>query len=530
MTVRTPPVFEGAAGPQPRRLSERRRRFLIGVAAMAGALAFTYLAGVVLGAIPYPAVRVQDVIRSITPGSVATGAIEGFSHWAQRLLAIAIHLCLLVLGGYIASRFAGPDSPARKARAAIAVAVSLFVLCVSLAVTAGGGMAWLAIVVYAVAAYGYARIASGVPFGRALEPEVRTGETPLDAMRRSRRSFVGRTLAFGGVALLGAGAVVRFIRRSPPVTILPAAKPFAPPPADAAFPDVAGLSSEITPNDEFYNVDIDFLKPSVDAASWRLSIDGLVTSPYDLSFNQLMSSFEVVEMAHTLSCISNDVGGNLISTAVWRGVRLKDVLAKAGLSPAVSEIVFKSTEGYSDSIPVAKANEDTTLVVFGMNGTALPKDHGFPARIIVPGIYGMKNVKWLTSITAINHHYQGYWEVRGWDAVARVKTESRIDVPASADSIHLPAKLAGVAWAGDRRIMKVEVSNDAGSTWRPALLKRELSPVAWRLWAADISPGTGPRRVLVRATDGTGEVQTSQHADPHPNGASGYDFVTFQVL
>src|SRR5207237_6621435 len=212
----------------------------------------------------------------------------------------------------------------------------------------------------------------------------------------------------------------------------------------------------------------------------------------------------------------NEVGGNLISTAVWRGVRLKDVLARAGLKPGVAELVFKSTEGYSDSIPLAKAGEDTTLVVFGMNGVALPQEHGFPARIIVPGIYGMKNVKWLTSVTAIDHHYRGYWEIRGWDDVARVKTESRIDVPASADSVHLPAKLAGVAWAGDRGIAKVEVSDDGGTTWRPAVLKRELSPVAWRLWAADISPGTGPSRVLDRATDGTAQVQTAAPHEPQP--------------
>jgi DMSO/TMAO reductase YedYZ molybdopterin-dependent catalytic subunit len=412
----------------------------------------------------------------------------------------------------------------------VAVTVGLFVTSLALAVTAGGGMAWLALPVYAVAAYGYARVTAGVSLGRILDPEVRQGETPLDAMRRSRRSFLGRGIALGGVVLLVGGGGLRFFRHRPKVKILDAAKPFVPPPADPTFPDVAGLSPEITPTAEFYNVDIDFLKPSVDATTWRLSLEGLVTSPFEVTYAGLQGSFEVVEMAHTLSCISNDVGGDLISTAVWRGVRLKDVLAKAGLGPTVSEIIFKSTEGYSDSIPLAKANEDTTLVVFGMNGDVLPKEHGFPARIIVPGIYGMKNVKWLTTITAVDHHYKGYWEVRGWDDVARVKTESRIDVPSSADSVHLPAKLAGVAWAGDRGIVKVEVSDDGGSTWRPAVLKRELSPVAWRLWATDISPGKGPRRVLVRATDGTGEVQTSEPADPHPSGASGYDFVTFQVL
>jgi DMSO/TMAO reductase YedYZ molybdopterin-dependent catalytic subunit len=525
MTIATEDV-RPATGAMP----SRRRPFLVGVAAMAGAMAFTYAGGIVLGAVPYPPERVVDIIRTVIPGGLATATIETFQHWGLRALFIAVHAGLLLLGGYGALRLASIPAPGRRARVAVAVMVGLFVASLVLAVTAGGGMAWPALLVYAVASYGYTRISAGVSLGRMLEPEVRTGETPLDAMRRSRRGFLGWGVALGGLALLAGAGVARFVRRGPKVRIVGAAKPFVPPAPDATFPQVAGLSPEITPTDEFYNVDIDFLKPSVDSATWRLTVEGLVTSPYALSFTQLQNSFEVVEMAHTLTCISNTVGGDLISTAVWRGVRLKDVLARAALGPSVSEIVFKSTEGYSDSIPMAKAMEDTTLVVFGMNGEPLPTEHGFPARIIVPGIYGMKNVKWLTNITAVDHHYRGYWEVRGWDDVARVKTESRIDVPASAGSVHLPARLAGVAWAGDRGIAKVEVSDDGGTTWRPAVLKRELSPVAWRLWATDISPGTGPRRVLVRATDGTGAVQTSAPADPHPSGASGYDFVTFQVL
>ena len=506
------------------------RPFLIGAGAMALALAVTYVAGIVLGAIPYPAARVQDLIVRLTPGGLATAAIDRFHHWAMRLLAVGVHAGALALGGYVAVRLASVASPPRRARLGLLVAGVLFGIALALAFTAGGGVSWPAIPVYAVVAYAYARLSAGVNFGRAFEPEVRRGETPLDAMRRSRRSFLGRGLTLGGLAILVGAGAVRLIRRSPPIKLVPAAQPFVPPPQDRAFPDVAGLSSEITPTDEFYNVDIDFLKPSVDASTWRLAIEGLVTSPFELSYQSLMHDFDVVELAHTLTCISNEVGGNLISTAVWRGVRLKDVLARAGLSPAVREVVFKSAEGYSDSIPIAKATEDTTLVVFGMNGVPLPKEHGFPARIIVPGIYGMKNVKWLVSITPVDHHYQGYWEVRGWDEVATVKTESRIDVPSSADSVALPATMAGVAWAGDRGVIRVEVSDDAGATWRPAVLKRELSPVAWRLWAADISPGKGSRRVMVRATDGTGTTQTSQPADPHPSGASGYDFVTFQVV
>ncbi|HMC78989.1 MAG TPA: molybdopterin-dependent oxidoreductase, partial [Acidimicrobiia bacterium] len=510
-------------------MTSRPRRFAVGVAAMGVALALTYAAGLVLGAVPYPPAALQDLLVRIAPGNLATGAIEHLGHWAMRLLAIGLHLGVLLAGGWIAAALAGETSFARKARAGLAVTAALFLASVALGLT-GGGMSLPAFIVYAIAAYGFGRIASGVPFGRALEPEVRQGETPLDAMRRSRRRFVSRTLAAGGLIVLAAGGALRLVFKRPPrVAIAGAGRPFVPPPGDPAFPDVAGLSPEITPNADFYNVDIDFLKPSVDASSWRLAVGGLVDAPYELNFRQLQTGFEVVEMAHTLTCISNEVGGNLISTAVWRGVRLKDVLARAGLRPGVAELVFKSAEGYSDSIPLAKANEDTTLVVFGMNGVALPREHGFPARIIVPGIYGMKNVKWLTGITAVDHHYRGYWEVRGWDDVARVKTESRFDVPAPASTVHLPASLAGVAWAGDRRVAAVEVSDDGGQTWRRAVLKRELSPVAWRLWAADVTPGAGLRRVMVRAADGTGAVQSAQLANPHPDGASGYDVLTFQV-
>ena len=190
-----------------------RRQFLIGVAAMAVAMAFTYAAGIVLGAVPYPPERVVDVVRTIIPGGLATATIETFKHWGLKALFIAVHVGLLALGGLGAVRIGAKPSPGRRARAAVAVTVGLFVASLALAVTAGGGMAWLALPVYGVAAYGFARVTSGVSLGRILEPEVRQGETPLDAMRRSRRSFLGRGIVLGGLALLAGSAVFRFLRR-----------------------------------------------------------------------------------------------------------------------------------------------------------------------------------------------------------------------------------------------------------------------------------------------------------------------------
>jgi DMSO/TMAO reductase YedYZ molybdopterin-dependent catalytic subunit len=524
----TPSAATEPAAPRTRR--PLGRRFAIGVGAMAVALAFTYAARVVLGAVPYPPEIIQDILRTIAPGKLDQAAIRGLQHWAQRLLFIGIHIALLGLGGYFATLFAGPDSPPRLARKALGVAAIFFLAATILALAGDEGSSWPAFLVYAGAALGYARLASGTPYLRVVDPEVRSGEMPLDAIRRSRRSFLGRSAVVAGVVLVFGGALVKsLMRRSQPVTIVKAGTPFAPPAPDPTFPAVAGLSPEITANDDFYDVDIDFLKPSVDSSSWQLTIDGLVTNPYMLNFHQLQTEFEVVELAHTLSCISNEVGGDLVSTAVWRGVRMSDVLGRAGLKPGVVEIVFKATDGFSDSIAMQWINQPDSMIAFGMNGTALPVEHGFPARVIVPGLYGMKQPKWLTGITAVNHHYNGYWEVRGWDEQAIMGTQSRFDVPTPGTTVGVPSYLAGIAWAGVRGISKVEVSYDGGTTWSSALLKRELSPVAWRLWAIGVAPGSGPRRVLVRATDGTGAVQVAEQNEPDPGPATGWDFVTFQL-
>ncbi|MGH2720687.1 MAG: molybdopterin-dependent oxidoreductase, partial [Actinomycetota bacterium] len=332
--------------------------------------------------------------------------------------------------------------------------------------------------------------------------------------------------------LVGGAAVWRLVGGSMgamPGRIARALRPFTRPQPDAGFPAVEGHTPELTPTADFYNVDINIVKPRVDHTSWNLSVGGAVDRPYKLTYDTLQSDFEVVELAHTLTCISNEVGGDLISTTVWRGVRLRDVLERAGVGEGTVDIVFRAAENYSDSISLAKALEERTLVVFGMDGAPLPRDHGFPARIIVPGIYGMKNVKWVESIEAVPEDYQGYWMDRGWSDEAVVKTQSRIDVPARGSTVAEGSKAAGIAWAGDRGISAVEVSDDGGETWRAARLERELSGVAWRRWVADLGAGTGAGTLVVRARDGAGQLQESRRTRTHPDGASGYHEVSFDV-
>lgn len=500
-----------------------------------------YAIALVVPAVTYPPSRLADLIRNYTPGGLATKAIEAgvriahltglkfVEHAALRGLAIFSQLLTVVLGGLTAIAIARGTTPVNKSRRGLGA--GLFVLagaCV-LALTGGQGLGAITLFTYTAAAFIFAGTATPGSIFSVIDPKVGEGETPLDALRRSRRRFLRRGAAATG-GLLVAGAVVKKMTgSSKPVPIVAADEKYKGPGPDPDFKNIPGLTPEITHTDDFYNVDIDITKPAVDHRRWKLEIKGLVDNPFALTFPQLQNDFNVVEMASTLSCISNEVGGDLISTTVWRGIRLKDVLAKAGVNLAAVELIFRSVDGYSDSIPLSKGLEDDTLIAFGMNGEALHRDHGFPARMVIPEVYGMKNVKWLTSIEVADSNYEGYWQKRGWSDVATVKTQSRIDLPSPNSSVPAQSMIAGIAWAGARGISEVEISQDAGKTWRPAVLKRELSKNAWRLWATEMTSGKGTHRIKVRATDGKGDTQGARSTRTHPDGASGLDEVTVTV-
>jgi hypothetical protein len=292
---------------------------------------------------------------------------------------------------------------------------------------------------------------------------------------------------------------------------------------DGVFPNIDNLALEITPNRDFYQVSKNAFDPQVDVASWKLEVAGLVETELALTYDDL-KALPWVEQYATLACISNEVGGDLIGNALWRGVRLKDVLEKAGLKPGVVDIMLRASDDYTDSIPLERANADGTLLVCEMNGEQLTPEHGAPVRLLVPGIYGMKNVKWITRIEALDFDFKGYWQRRGWDERAEYKTMSRIDAPDG--SVKGETSIAGIAFAGDRGISRVEVSTDGGATWTPADLRPALSPISWVLWQRRWVPTQpGKHRILVRATDGRGQTQTSQYAPPAPSGSSGYHSV-----
>jgi DMSO/TMAO reductase YedYZ molybdopterin-dependent catalytic subunit len=300
------------------------------------------------------------------------------------------------------------------------------------------------------------------------------------------------------------------------------------------------LAPAITANEDFYVVTKNAVAdPVVDPATWRLIVDGEVNNPVQFDYRTLRM-LPSVEVVKTLECISNFTaqcelaafGCDLISTSRWRGVRLSDVIDLAGgLKPNVVALAFLSIDEFSAGLPPDVAQDPETLIVYEMNGEPLPREHGYPARLLVPGRYGMKNPKWLTVVRALNQDYLGWYEQRNWNRDGIIKTMARIDVPAEGTLLMPgPHRVAGIAYAGDRGIDVVEVSSDGGQTWDEArLLEPAPGNDAMVRWESVFEmPPDSALTLVVRATDGTGEVQSSQFTLPQPDGAAGRHSVQVQ--
>ena len=357
----------------------------------------------------------------------------------------------------------------------------------------------------------------------------------------SRRSLLGTGILAVGLTTLGVVAF-RFITSGAgsSTTVFQAdlrqqykAKITPPPrPNYGAVKPVPGLSAEVTPNEQYYVVSKNlFSDPVVNGPSWNLAVTGEVAQPYSLTYDQL-AALPMKKQYESMMCISNEVGGEYMSSALWEGIPLVDLLKKAGgPKKGASKVVLYATDDYSDSIHLAKALEPTTLVALRMNGITLPTGHGYPARLLVPGIYGMKHVKWITRIEVVSQDFQGYWQTRGWSDAAPIRLTARIDTPLSTTTLnaHKPTFIAGVAFSGNKGISEVVVSLDGGQTWQRALLKQPLSALTWVLWELPWTPAPGSYTILARAIDLQGNVQDPAIAPPLPDGSSGYHTITVNV-
>ncbi len=385
-----------------------------------------------------------------------------------------------------------------------------------------------------------------VAFGVSLPPSQRglrwlapklIGSPKLQrAFSPSRRLFLKRVSI--SLVIVGLGSLAwRFITEGigngsaagadsldgppPPERITP-----APTPNYGAWQPVNGETPELTSVNNFYYVSKNiYTDPNLDANSWQLTIDGEgVEHPFTLSYQDLLN-LPAVEQITTLECISNVVGGNLMSTARWKGVRLKDLLGRAGVKPGATKVAFHAADSYTDSIHLSKALDPMTLLVYLMNGQPLTQAHGFPARMIVPGIYGMKHCKWITRVEVVNYNFLGYWQKEGWNDDAVINLGARIDVPADGASLPVNRQtyLAGVAFAGAKGVSAVDVSTDNGRTWQRATLKKPLGAVTWTLWELPWTPTRSDTyAIIARMIDLQGYYQQPVLADPYPNGASGY--------
>jgi DMSO/TMAO reductase YedYZ molybdopterin-dependent catalytic subunit len=305
-----------------------------------------------------------------------------------------------------------------------------------------------------------------------------------------------------------------------------------PTPNYGAIQPVHFLSPEVTSNDQFYIVSKNlFSDPTVNGNSWRLTIGGQVDNPFTLTYQDLLAQ-PMKQQYESLMCISNEVGGQYMSNALWEGIPLIDLLQRAGVKAGATKIVFHAADDYTDSIHLTKALEPTTLLAVRMNGVTLPQGHGFPVRMLVPGIYGMKHCKWLTRIEVVNYDYQGYWQQRGWSDPAPVRMTARIDTPLTGSTVkaNRTTYIAGVAFSGNKGISEVDVSTDAGQTWQRAILKQPLSGITWVLWElAWQPPRADSYTVVARAIDLEGNVQVPNEEPPLPNGSSGYHSIILNV-
>jgi DMSO/TMAO reductase YedYZ molybdopterin-dependent catalytic subunit len=352
----------------------------------------------------------------------------------------------------------------------------------------------------------------------------------------ARRSFL-RALAGGGVfaVLAGVGAQViahasRAVQASRAALALPAPVGATPTPAQLTGLDVPGISAMVTPPDEFYRIDTALSVPQLATEDWHLRVHGMVEREIRMTFADLLA-LPMIERQTTLTCVSNEVGGDLIGNQVWLGHPIRELLARAQPTQDADMVLSTSIDGFTAGTPLDALTDDNrdALLAVAMGGEPLPVEHGFPVRMVVPGLYGyVSATKWVVDLEVTRFDQaEGYWTPRGWSARGPIKTGSRIDVPRGKAKAGKVA-VAGVAWAQHRGIERVEVRVDEGA-WAPARLGEGGTADTWKQWVYEWDARPGKHTLQVRATDGLDDVQTGDEASPAPDGATGWDTVTVTV-
>ncbi|KQQ19380.1 oxidoreductase [Rathayibacter sp. Leaf299] len=499
---------------------------LTGIVAAAVALASAELVAVFTGAGGGPLVAVGGFVIDIVPAGVkdATIALFGTGDKLVLLLSLAFAVALLAIAAGLLE-FRRPPFGALL----LVVVAGLGALA---AVTREGatGLA---------AAPSIVGMVAGVLVLRTAAARLRGWEQEPARGGTDRRSFLRLVGVAGAAAVVvgvgarmatAASAAVTAVREA--VALPRAASPAPAVPPTAALDDVEGISSFVTPNAEFYRIDTALSVPSVDPAEWSLRIHGMVEEEVELTWDELLA-LPLEEHLVTLSCVSNEVGGDLIGTALWLGYPIRELLARARPTAGADMVLSRSIDGFTASSPLDVLQDEgrASILAVGMNGEPLPLEHGFPVRMVVPGLYGyVSATKWVTELEVTTFADDlAYWSTRGWSERGPIKVESRIDVPRQGQAVSAgTVAVAGVAWAPHTGISKVEVQVDGGE-WRQARLAEAVTADTWIQWVLEWDATPGDHVLSVRATDSEGLVQTADEARPAPDGATGHHRRTIAV-
>ena len=379
--------------------------------------------------------------------------------------------------------------------------------------------------------------APSTPAGAPATAAVSSGSRPTGTWDRRNFLVMSGTVALGSVVV---GSVGRYLldhrpggppSSGPAAQLPPTGSPAPSLPGDASL-NVPGITPIVMPNDQFYRIDTALLVPRVDASTWKLTIDGMVDTPVTLTYPQLQA-MPLFDQYVTIACVSNEVGGNLVGNTRWTGVHLRSVLAMAGVQAGATQIVGHSVDDFTVGFPTEWAMDPSRdpMIALGMDGQPLPIEHGFPARLIIPGLYGyVSATKWLSRIELTTlDAFDAYWVQLGWAKEAPILTQSRIDVPKDGSGVSAgKVPIAGVAWAPDRGVSGVEVRVDNGA-WQTAQISAAISRATWVQWLVPWDATSGDHTIEVRATDGTGTVQTADQTPPPPDGARGHHTITVHV-
>ncbi len=497
----------------------RLRAGIAGVMAVLSGLSVGHLVAGLVAPSASPALAVGSRLIDLTPTPVKEWAVATLGNWDKPVLIGGVVVMTLALGavvGLLTLRFrwmiwAGP------------VALTAIAAVAALAASAAGPFAVLpALVTGAVGTLVLWWFMRGT--GKAAEQSGAAYALP-------RRAFLTGTAVTGvgsAVALLG-GQFLATSRKIPANVTLPMpTKTLAKLPAGL---DVPELAPWVTPNADFYRVDVNLIVPNVDVNDWKLSIDGMVDRPFSLTWNDLLA-MPMIEKDITLNCVSNEVGGPYIGGARWLGVRVKDLLARAGVQAGADQVLSRATDGFTVSTPVQALTDDRdAMIVIGMNGQPLPAEHGFPARMITPGLYGYVGAtKWLTQLTLTTYGKdQSYWTQRGWSEQGPIKPSSRIDTPRPLSRPKSgQVMIAGEAWAQTIGVKKVQVRVDGGP-WQETQLGPDGGIQYWRQWKYSWKATSGQHTLESRVIDDTGKDQVETRAAPFPNGSSGLHSVVVIV-